>query len=54
MIPKYNEMYKALLETLKDKKEYSTKEYRNKAAKLMNISDEEREIYLVYFLFYVE
>ena len=46
MIPKYNEMYKALLETLKDKKEYSTKEYRNKAAKLMNISDEEREILL--------
>lgn len=46
MIPKYNEMYKALLETLKDKKEYSTKEYRNKVAKLMNISDEEREILL--------
>ena len=43
---KYNEMYKALLETLKDKKEYSTKEYRNKVAKLMNISDEEREILL--------
>ena len=39
-------MYKALLETLKDKKEYSTKEYRNKVAKLMNISDEEREILL--------
>ena len=46
MIPKYNEMYRALLETLKDKKEYSTKEYRNKVAKLMNISDEEREILL--------
>lgn len=46
MIPKYNEMYKALLETLKDKKEYSTKDYRNKVAKLMNISDEEREILL--------
>lgn len=46
MIPKYNEMYKALLETLKDEKEYSTKEYRNKVAKLMNISDEEREILL--------
>lgn len=46
MIPKYNEMYKALLETLKDGKEYSTKEYRNNVARLMNISSEEREIML--------
>lgn len=46
MIPKYDEMYKALLESISDKKEYKTGKYRDKVAQLMNISDEERGILL--------
>lgn len=46
MIPKYDEMYKALLEVLKDEKEYTTKEYREKVANLLNISKEDREVLL--------
>lgn len=46
MIPKYNEMYRELLEVLKDGKEYVFKEYKEKVAQLMNISKEDREIML--------
>ena len=46
MIPKYDEMYKTLLESISDKREYKTGEYRDKIAHLMNISNEEREILL--------
>lgn len=43
MLPKYNEMYKALLESLKDGKEYTTREYREKVAEKLNISKEEKD-----------
>lgn len=46
MIPKYDEMYKTLLKSISDGKEYKTGEYRDKVAQLMNISNEEREILL--------
>ena len=43
MIPKYNEMYKEVLETIKNQKEYTTKEYREIVANKLNISIEERK-----------
>ncbi|MEE0137251.1 restriction endonuclease [Fusobacterium ulcerans] len=43
MIPKYNEMYRELLETLKDGNNYSFKEVRELVAKILNLSEEERE-----------
>ena len=43
MIPKYNEMYKEVLETIKNQKEYTTKEYRKIVANKLNISIEERK-----------
>ena len=43
MIPRYNEMYKPLLEILKDEKEYSTKEYRIKVAEILNLSKDDIE-----------
>lgn len=43
MIPKYNEMYKELLEVLKDRKAYPFKEIREAVAKILNLSEEELE-----------
>lgn len=43
MIPKYNEMYKEVLEAIKNQKEYTTKEYREIVANKLNISIEERK-----------
>lgn len=43
MIPKYNEMYKEVLETIKNQKEYTTKKYREIVANKLNISIEERK-----------
>lgn len=43
MIPKYNEMYKELLEAIKNQKEYTTKEYKEILANKLNISIEERK-----------
>ena len=43
MIPKYNEMYKEVLETIKNQKEYTTKEYREIVANKLNISIGERK-----------
>lgn len=43
MLPNFYEMYKPLLETLKDEKEYSTKEYRTRVAELLNLTEEDIE-----------
>lgn len=43
MIPKYNEMYKEVLEAIKNQKEYTTKEYKEIIANKLNISIEERK-----------
>ena len=43
MIPKYNEMYKEVLETIKNQKEYTTKKYREIVANKLNISIEARK-----------
>lgn len=43
MIPKYNEMYKEVLEAIKNQKEYKTKEYKEIVANKLNISIEERK-----------
>ena len=43
MIPKYNEMYKEVLEAIKNQKEYKTKEYKEIVANRLNISIEERK-----------
>lgn len=43
MIPKYNKMYKEVLEAIKDQKEYITKEYKEIIANKLNISIEERK-----------
>lgn len=43
MIPRYNEMYKELLNSIIDRKEYKFKEIKDKVATILNISDEERQ-----------
>lgn len=43
MIPKYNELYKEVLEAIEDQKEYKTKEYKEIVANRLNISIEERK-----------
>lgn len=43
MIPKYNEIYKEVLEAIKNQKEYKTKEYKEIVANRLNISIEERK-----------
>lgn len=43
MIPKYNEIYKEILEILKDGKRYSSKEIRKEIAKVVNLSKIDRE-----------
>ena len=43
MIPKYNEMYREILEVLKDGKAYPFKEVREAVAKILKLSEEELE-----------
>lgn len=42
MIPKYNEVYKEILEILKDEEPHSFKEIKEKTADILNLSEEER------------
>ncbi len=43
MIPKYNEMYKELLNSITDGKEYKFREIKEKVAVVLNLSEEERK-----------
>ncbi len=43
MIPKYNEMYKELLTSISDSKEYKLQEVRDKVAIIFNLSEKDRQ-----------